>query len=234
MDYSIKTSDVSLLNNSLSISSTRCPPCLSESLQDVPHGVVHLAHGVTVAPGLGTIVELRAGELREVDVVEGEVEEEGLAGLDGVCDEGLGLLRHPGGEAGEVHWLLYYLVSRVERTGTGEGVGGDGVTVSARVTVARSEGTHIVTVGQPEVLGETLTCWQKFSLHSDPQVPLADHPRPVAGIGQHLGYNYNFILGTAGTVKPRVTSSRGSPSRELVINTPGYIPLLTASRPEPV
>ena len=101
-------------------------------------------------------MELRPGKLREVDVVEGEVEEERLAVLDGVRDEGLGPLRHPGGETGEVDRLLHYLLTRVERTGAGEGVGGDGVTVSAWITVGRSEGTHIVTVGQPEVLRETL------------------------------------------------------------------------------
>ena len=77
--------------------------------------------------------------------------------------------------------------ARVERTGAGEGVGGDGVTISARIAVGRPEWTHIVAVGQPEVLREPLTCWQKFSLNSDPQVPLADHASPVTSLGQHLG-----------------------------------------------
>ena len=181
-----------------------------------------------------TIAELWPGELREVDVVEGEVEEERLVGLDGVCNEAPRPLRHPVGEAGEVDRLLHQLVPRVERTGAGEGVGGEGVTVSAGVTIGGPEGTHVVTVGQPEILRETLPCREKFPLHSDPQVPLTDHPSPVAGLGQHLGYNQLalcFIL--LSLDKPRVTSSRGRQSREFVINTPGYIPLLTASRPEP-
>ena len=127
------------------------------------------------------VPELQAGELGEVDVVEGVVEEELLLLRRAVDDELLGSRRQPLGEGGQLYWLLHNLLILEQRTGRKPAVAvqvgcsvcltcrheetrhhspGLDITVQTNATqsvgqawvAVRGEGTHVVAVGDPEVL----------------------------------------------------------------------------------
>ena len=75
-------------------------PCLLQSRHDVPDHGVQLRHRVAVASSRRAVAVLWPGELGEVDMVEGVVEEEWLPGLDTFPDECLGPGPHPLTERG--------------------------------------------------------------------------------------------------------------------------------------